>query len=384
MLAHFPQQDRLLDTIYKCALELADWSEVCRDIRDIHPDMGVLFHLHEARSTANIGLIEVGFDPTAEAAYLSHYVQTNPWLAGIERQPVGAVHHTEDLCDRETLLRSEFWNDWLKPQGDFAAGSSIVLSREFERTGFIGINYTHKNDKVREDADALLRTIGPHLQRAFSLWRRAAINRERVSVYQGCLSILPMPILVVDARRRLRFANPEAESIFKRLDGLSLGTDRTLHAIDRHADQRLDKAIASMLRAPRAIAPLVAVPKRDLAGGTSGQYIIAPFPAPAEIEDLGFGSFSFYDGSLAMLAIHDTETALHLNLHTLMDTFDLTRTEAELADAVLEGLTIADYAKRKEVSRYTVRNQLSAIMRKTGTHRQAELVGLLTRLAMMH
>ena len=57
--------------------------------------------------------------------------------------------------------------------------------------------------------------------------------------------------------------------------------------------------------------------------------------------------------------------------------FGLTPAEMRLAAYLMNGGTIASYAKAHDLSRNTVRNQLQAIYCKTGTHRQAELVGLL-------
>ena len=375
------RHDGVVDTIYKCALGLADWDNVCREIQTLHPAHGVVLHVHEARNERNIGVVQAGFDPAGVAPYLTHYAEVNPWLPGMERAAVGAAHHTEDLCPRDEFLLSEFWNDWLKPQGEFAAGTGMVLTRGFERHGFIGINYTHKTDKPRDEADALLRIIGPHLQRGFSLWQRAAVDRERLAIQEAAVGALSLPILIVDANRRIRFANEGGEAIVRRLDGLNVCASRQVRAQNRAADDALGRAIASVLHAPRTRAPLVVVPKVAWEETSGDHYVVSPVPVPHQPEDLGFGSFSFFDGTLVMLVVHDMSTNLHLDPYTLSETFSLTRTEAELAVAMLEGETIADYAKRKVVSRYTVRNQLSSVMQKTGTHRQADLVRLLTRIA---
>jgi DNA-binding CsgD family transcriptional regulator len=83
-----------------------------------------------------------------------------------------------------------------------------------------------------------------------------------------------------------------------------------------------------------------------------------------------------------MLAIHGNLDASALPLDLLWRAFSLTESEALLAEALLNGATVADYAMEREVSKQTLRNQLVGVMRKTGTRRQAELVSLLTRLAL--
>ena len=61
----------------------------------------------------------------------------------------------------------------------------------------------------------------------------------------------------------------------------------------------------------------------------------------------------------------------------LMRLFDLTPAEAGVALALITGRSIAQIVAARGVSRNTVRTQLAGILRKTGTHRQSELVRLL-------
>ena len=61
--------------------------------------------------------------------------------------------------------------------------------------------------------------------------------------------------------------------------------------------------------------------------------------------------------------------------------FDLTPAESRLARAIAGGATVQDYARGAAISVETVRTQLKAIMVKTGTHRQSDLVRLLASTA---
>jgi DNA-binding CsgD family transcriptional regulator len=58
----------------------------------------------------------------------------------------------------------------------------------------------------------------------------------------------------------------------------------------------------------------------------------------------------------------------------------LTKREARLASIIAEGLNPEGAAEELAISKATARNQLRAIFAKTGTHRQGELVALLSRL----
>ena len=85
---------------------------------------------------------------------------------------------------------------------------------------------------------------------------------------------------------------------------------------------------------------------------------------------------------LVVLVVHGSLEIAALPMDLLWRAFSLTESEARLAEALLAGATLADFAKEREVSKQTLRNQLVGVMRKTGTRRQSELVSLLTRLAL--
>jgi DNA-binding CsgD family transcriptional regulator len=59
----------------------------------------------------------------------------------------------------------------------------------------------------------------------------------------------------------------------------------------------------------------------------------------------------------------------------------LTRAESRLASLMAAGLSPQQAARELQVSPSTVRNQLKAVFAKTGTHRQSELVTLISGLA---
>lgn len=63
--------------------------------------------------------------------------------------------------------------------------------------------------------------------------------------------------------------------------------------------------------------------------------------------------------------------------------FGLTAAETRLALQLARGDQLADVARKSEVSLCTIRSQLGTVFGKTNTRRQAELVTLLTRLAIL-
>ncbi|MEA2934996.1 MAG: hypothetical protein QOD74_1642 [Variibacter sp.] len=68
---------------------------------------------------------------------------------------------------------------------------------------------------------------------------------------------------------------------------------------------------------------------------------------------------------------------------TLQNLFGLTLAETQLAIQIARGKTLSEVARNRRLSRTTVRSQLASIFAKTQTGRQAELVALLGRVAML-
>ena len=64
--------------------------------------------------------------------------------------------------------------------------------------------------------------------------------------------------------------------------------------------------------------------------------------------------------------------------HILTGLFDLTPAEAKVARGIASGLNVENLAAALNLSPATVRNQLNAVLSKTGTRRQAELTLLLS------
>src|SRR3954453_472413 len=89
------------------------------------------------------------------------------------------------------------------------------------------------------------------------------------------------------------------------------------------------------------------------------------------------------DGAALVVLLVDPEDCPDLSQSLLQQVFGLTKSEARLASGLLCGQSLEEIAAANDVSLGTVRSQIKTVFAKTHTHRQAELVGLLTRLALI-
>jgi DNA-binding CsgD family transcriptional regulator len=83
------------------------------------------------------------------------------------------------------------------------------------------------------------------------------------------------------------------------------------------------------------------------------------------------------------LVLVDLEEAPEPNPSVLQKIFGLTAAEADLAIRVARGDTPAKISKQRETTVSTVRSQLASVFRKTKTTRQADLLSLIARVAIL-
>ena len=87
------------------------------------------------------------------------------------------------------------------------------------------------------------------------------------------------------------------------------------------------------------------------------------------------------DGPHSVLLLIDLDATPLPSAGCLEQIFSLTPAEARLTLLLVDGKTLAEVAEMLHLSIATVRTQLKAVFEKTHTHRQAELVVLVSRLA---
>ena len=224
-----------------------------------------------------------------------------------------------------------------------------------------------------------LKLLTPYLERGFALRQRLDEAHAGANDFEALLARIETAVLTIDAGLRLRFANPAADLLLRRGDGLRLSRG-ALMAL-KPADMRaLGSAVAAA--AARDIAPT-----RQDRGGSPNNVIT--------IERSGYGSP--YRATVLPLARHNAvhELAPHAEMVVFIEdpdaaepenpaaedllrrAFHLTPGEARLAAQLARGMTLTEAANGFRVTRNTVRAQLRSIFDKTEARRQSDLVRLL-------
>lgn len=269
------------------------------------------------------------------------------------------------LMSRRDFHRTPFFNEWLLPQ----RAQGVLVTKVPIEEGLSMVIALYRDARGREAAfgpgeTGLLARLAPVLADVARLRARFSLD--------GAVSAGRM---ILDAGGRVVALTPEAERIVADArSGLGL-VQRRLLAHDAALQANIDRLVARARGAhpgesPRAgelIArptvpggPLILLTLAPLAGAAGD--LPAPRAVLARIEDLTLRSSPDFEARLRAL-------------------LGLTPREARLAGALATGCSLNVHSAGQGVSLETTRTHLRGLFAKTGTHRQVELVALLSRLA---
>jgi DNA-binding CsgD family transcriptional regulator len=311
-----------------------------------------------------------GYSPDFLNSYRDHYSRHDPWLRQEEFYRVpGTVHVGRELVPDAELVGTQFYREWLQPQGLFHRMSAVLL-RDGASLCYFATLRGRRDSLFGFDKIRLCRTLAPHLRSAVQMRRQLAMLEVERNAAVEVLDRLPTAVVLCDPNGAPVIVNGAARKILAGNDGLvvrggKLATRRQLET------DALDTLISGAARAARG--------ERDSSGGTlpvsraSGlrplSVLVAPMRAPSAVPG--------HRRIAAALFISDPESVTLTNEERLLELYGLTRAESRLAAQIAQGRSLEEAASMLNITTQTARGYIKRILCKTGTKRQGELVRLL-------
>jgi DNA-binding CsgD family transcriptional regulator len=355
----------LVDHVYGAVENEALWPTFLDGFaHTFQAQIGTLY-IHDLRTQHGGTELVTGMDLAYDRAYRAYYASRNVYMTqGKALLVAGNVMTSEELCPDEKVLPSEFYNEWIRPQG-LGQGLNGVLFNEGSLAGSIGAIRARGAKSFTVEDRRLMHALMPHLQRAVRLRRRIE-DLEILKTRTGdALDHWTTAVFLVNPDARVILANRTAVDLLEQRDGLLVehGMLITARSKDTVMLQRLIR---------QAVA--TTIDRNDHASGVmliqriSGKCPLQILVAPSVREDIFFGT-----RGTAILFVSDPETQ-RTQADVLRTLYGLTPAEAAVASLLAEGKSVKEIADRTTVRENTVRMHLKKIFDKTGTKRQAELV----------
>ena len=367
-----------IGALYEAALEGRFQPAVLDLVAARIPGAAALLYRQDSTQPAACGILHRGLGGLAMPAFPASLAANNPLFREHRRRPVGAVFSDTALMARSSFRATAFFRDWLAQGGDFDAATGVVIAREGPVQTVLEIRYpTHAERQAAPAAEIVLGELVLHLAQAARIADLTLGAGQAQIEARNFLELSSFPTFIVDAACRIHAMNGRGEVLLRVGTGLVLGMDRTLQAVEPEDTAHLQDAVAQASLSVSARSAVMGLKS----GARKAPRVLTLTPLSAlSRTDLPCGGGCAQQGRVAIMVI-DGADQLRLGRDALWAMFDLTAREAELALALLEGRTMPELARAQAVSKQTLRNQLSSILRKTGTTRQSELVALLLQMA---
>lgn len=212
-----------------------------------------------------------------------------------------------------------------------------------------------------------------HLERALQVGYRMRILGWRAESAEQVLDRLPIGVFTLSGGGEVAFINRAARSVLNEGDGLYMRRG-LLRARDTEDDAALRAAVRAASKSKEASEQVVLVRRRGRA-----------WPLTVAIASTGPANASILGPQRAALTVYvtDPDRRQAPSLEVLRTLYGLTEMEARVAALLVAGSTLEEAATRLSIARGTVRVHLERIFRKTGTHRQPELVRVLLTAPML-
>lgn len=359
----------LVGLIYDAAADARCWPAFLTALARATGDRIAAIDFHDARAANGSLAAQVGLDPSWQKSYDEYYRTLNPWL-NQPRVPTspGTVATTGMMFPEEELTRSEYYHDFLAPQGLFRGLGAIIDDSASTLAAITILRPKQRGTFTSRDV-ALLRALVPHLQRGLQFHRRiVAIDSHRRSLGDA-LDLLPVGVFLLGRDGALLVVNRAARGLLDQNDGLSARRDGLAAA--GHAEcTALRVLIRTAVRPGEGVSSggtmVISRPSRRRS------YLVMVVPVSARRFTL--------DGPaqpVAAVVVTDPEREETTPAELLMGLFGLTPAEARLAALLAEGKSLAESAADLRVSLNTVRTHLKRVLSKTDSRGQADLVRLI-------
>jgi DNA-binding CsgD family transcriptional regulator len=295
----------------------------------------------------------------------------DPFVIGAREQGLfrpGVIGIGESVVPFRELERTEFYSSFGRRHG-YLGGLAAVIAAG--RTSGAAIGIARHRDRLFGTAQLqLMRTLMPHLQRAWQLHLRLAEAERQQSSFAETLDRLAPAVIIVGTRGAVAFANEAARTMLAACDGLVV--DRgALRGATPGDTAALNTLIAGALRTAQldGLEGGGVLQLQRPSGRRALRVIVSPLPAS---EKLAVAE------PRAMMFVTDPEDLCEPDATILRRAYGLTPAEVEIALLLMQDKSVKDMSEWLGVTTHTVRFHMKQLFAKTGTARQGSLVRLLS------
>ena len=298
----------------------------------------------------------------------------NPDWDCLSRQPVRRP--TPDTVTGLTTEELDRRADYAFLRKRLGIGRRVGFRLNADKVWFdaISLAFDAEFDAAPERSVEATSLLLPHLTKAVELGRIFSVLKSRYAAVLTALDRVKVGLAIALPSGDIIVENGEARRILDMSDGLMKSRDGFLHCHVTDQSAELAAAIGTAGQTARGEADqpetLLAIARPS--GADPLLVDVAPLKdGNSELETQLAG---------ALITIIDPDRVPDLRMERFVALYDLTPAEAEVCGLILQGLSGEEIAERRNTTPITAKNQIAAILSKTGVRRRAELIRLVIRV----
>jgi len=350
----------LIDRIYEAAVIPENWPSILEEISTIAGCYGGALFSMDAQQ-------EVKYIATEQYRDMMHMFVRDGWTKqNIRGERLAKIKYPGFVTDFDVISAEEmdvqpFYTELLRPNGGGWAIGTMIPVPSGDLLVF-NLERRYAKGPIEKKFCARLDTLRPHLARAGLMSTRLRMERARAMV--ETLNQIGLPAAVLRKNGQVLATN----DLFQLLsEQITIGAFDEI-SVKNPASDALMKQSLVQLRETRDNSEVKSIPIPPMLDQPA--LIAHLIPIKGAAHDIFSRAFSI----LVITPLHAPTAPTEDVLNGL---FDLSPAEVKVAQGIISGKTVDDVAAELQLSRETIRNQLKSVFAKTGTGRQAQLVGLL-------
>ena len=374
--------DATIHAIYGAAAGMVPWSTPLSAIRRavganalqlvvVEKSTGLLV----ASEQPVYDLDQTGVDGLLE--HIRKYHRVDPHMSYVASLPIGQVMHSADAFPREQYGQHPFYREFWSAFHTRSLLAAKVAENE-RYVAMLGVVRSFAQKPYAEDDIHTLTTYIGHLATAFQITQRLQRVRGAAAAGLALMEASARPMLLLDAVAQIISANSAGRNFLA--SGNTLFEQGSLiRCRDATMERLLWETLAQMGASLEAEGSKSRSRRAMRISSGDGAALLCSLWALQS--DSPVGIFGIQPVALMTIALPDAGKHEALDPIYLGALFDLTPAEVRVATALVAGRKLTDIALAHRTSIETIRSQLKSIYAKTDTHRQAQLLELLLRVA---
>ena len=365
--AQLKAYDNLVELIYDSALDPSQWSVFIEKLTTLtHCTSGVFWQFNYANRQDDF-FYSHELDPAPAKDYAEYYVDIDTYSHYLLKQDAGKVLLMQDFMSDEEKRKTEFYQDFLRPQGiDYVLGSHVV----HHGSNFTSLNLIRSEcvGPIGRETVKLVERILPHMMKAHRVHKQLAVTNLQANLTEELFNRLQAGVVMVDKAGKPVYMNNKANFLLDQNKGLSVKQGKLSASTPRETN-KLQELIA------RASVPpsLGSNPSDALMLSASEQQqplsvLVTPVTewVSSNVTDVPHVS--------ALVFVSELNQQTELSPDILRSLYGFTRAEARLVIELINGLPIEQISEKYHLSQNTLRAQMKSVFKKVNVNRQVDLV----------